>query len=117
MLAWAALKSEFVLILVLALLGGLCYVAYRFAIDVSRALSESMGKSKRFEISSKGINIKVKERNKETTLDSAQRFAYKAWQNSKAPDSYKGRLKYRDRTAAPINDASSATKGANMGWA
>lgn len=111
------LKSTLVLVLVLIVLGVVGFFAYKIFKSIADGVQEALGRQKRFELADDGsVNINVKHRTHEHTLDSAQRLAYKAWQNSKAPDSYDGPLKYREQGDSRP-DRGMATRGANRGWA
>jgi hypothetical protein len=112
------LRSTIVLVLVLAVLGVVGYFAYRVVMSINEVVQELLGNQKRFKMSEDGsLNINVKHRSREHTLDSAQRVAYKAWQNTKAPDTYDGPLKYKEKEDTRPSFRNMATRGANRGWA
>lgn len=110
------LQSTIILFVVLAVLAVVGYGCYKVAVGINDVVQEKLGNNKRVSIDSKGVNIKVKQRSHERTLDSAQRWAYKAWQNSKAPDEYDGPLKFRETEDKRQVNLANATADANAGW-
>lgn len=109
--------GDLLVVLLLVIVAGCCYVAYIIGMQLYTAVQDMMSNNKRFSFDEKGVNIKVKHRTRDSTLDSAQRKAYKLFENSKAPDHYNGMFKYRQKADKRKLDHSLATAGVNSGWA
>lgn len=105
---WHKLRSTVYLFLVLAVLGAVGFVAYKIAMSIAEVVQAMMEKQKRFKLSAHGATVRVRELSIDDTIESAQRFANKAF--ARAPDAYKGKFRFREQ---PEN----ATAGVNGGWA
>ena len=113
------LRSTIILLIVLAVVSGLLYVMYRIFMAIKEGIQEAMS-SHNINISKTAANIGVQSRSQQSIVDSAQRYAYRAWENSQPPEDAKpvSRLfrlrEWKDRKRHVYQGT--GAQAANSGW-
>ena len=92
------LRSTIILLIVLAVVSGLLYVMYRIFMAIKEGIQEAMS-SHNINISKTAANIGVQSRSQQSVVDSAQRYVYRAWENSQPPEDAKPSGYANGRTA------------------
>lgn len=113
------LQSTIILFIVLGVVSSVLYVIYRIIKAIKDEFQESMS-SHNINISKTTASIGVQSRTQESVVDSVQRYAYRAWENSRPPEDAKpmSRLfrlrEWKDRKRTVYQG--SGTQAANAGW-
>lgn len=115
---WVRLQSSIILFLVLFAVGGVIFVTYKIFTSVRDGINKAM-EAKNINVSRTSASIGVHSRSQQSVVDSAQRYVYKAWENSQPQEEAKvSRLfrlrEWKDRKRDVYQG--SGTEAANSGW-
>lgn len=112
------LQSTLILIVVLVILLGITFVVYKIYVSVMEGVNNAMS-NRNIKVSKSSASIGVNSKTQESVVDSAQRYVYKAWENSRPPEDAEIsrwiKLKeWKDRKRTVFSG--SGTEAANSGW-
>lgn len=112
------LRSTIILFAALAVAAVVLFLAWKVVSSVREGISNAFEK-KNINVSRTSASVGVKPRTQQSVVDSAQRYAYKAWENSAVPpDAKVSRMlklrEWKDRKRHVYSG--SGTEAANQGW-
>lgn len=115
---WKRLQSTAIMFIVLFTVCGIIFVTYKVFTAVQEGIAKAM-ESKNINVSRTSASIGVQSRSQQSVVDSAQRYVYKAWENSQPQEEAKvGRLfrlkEWKDRKRNVYQGT--GTQAANSGW-
>lgn len=112
------LQSTIIFLIVLIVGCGITFLVWKTVTSVSQGIRDAFER-KNINVSRTSASIAVKPRTQQAVVDSAQRYAYKAWENSQPQEDAKvSRFlklrQWKDRKRSVYEG--SGTEAANEGW-